>query len=222
MTEIHPYNDYSSIPKGTCLLIIGTAPPRRFSKPRQEDWKPPSAEDVDFYYGSKDNQLWESIFSGLYPKALPAGEKLSVDKRRLFLKSQGIWMHDICQEYTRKRKSDLDKDLVVCKSADLRRILEEHANINTLVFTGGLAETLSGKQMEAQALIPPYHFWAGGIRKQGIPRHRPLSIAVDKGKRKIQTFTVSSPSRRSTFSLDKKLEQYRTAICDQIYENEKS
>ena len=80
-------------------------------------------------------------------------------------------MHDICQEYIRKKKgSALDKDLDVRKFTNLRHILEKHTTIITLVFTGGSAEMLSGKQMEKHELIKEYHFWGGGRRKQPMPR----------------------------------------------------
>ena len=170
MNEIHPYNDYSSIPKGTRLLIIGTAPPPRFSKPRPENWKLPSG-DVDFYYGSKDNLLWNDIFSELYRESFPLGHNPSADKRRSFLKSQKLWMHDICEQYTRNGPGALDDDLVVLTHADLRRVLEEHETIDTLVFTGRKAEMCSGKQMEIQKLIGPTNLGPPAYR-QSVCRDR--------------------------------------------------
>ena len=213
MNEIHPYNDYSSIPKGTRLLIIGTAPPKRFSNPRPDNWRPPPG-DVDFYYGSKDNELWEVILPKLYPELLPAGKELTVDQRRAFVKKKGFWMHDICQEYTRGRNSALDKDLIVSTRADLRRILEEHPTINTLVFAGGLAEKLSGKQMEEQKLLEQYHFGAGGVSSKPMPRRRTLSIAVGQGERNIHTLTVPSPSpmSRRIYPFEEIIELYRAAL----------
>ena len=53
MTEIHPFKPY--IPEKTKKLIIGTIPPERFSK--NELFK----DDVNFYYGSRDNSFWELL-----------------------------------------------------------------------------------------------------------------------------------------------------------------
>jgi G:T/U-mismatch repair DNA glycosylase len=214
MNESHPYNDYSSIPKRTRLLIVGTAPPPRFSTRGPEDL---NSEDVDFYYGSKDNLLWSQIFPELYPGSFPISD---ADKRRLFLKSQNFWMHDICEKYTRNGSGTgaLDKDLVVLERADLRRILEEHKTINSIVFTGKKAEELSGKQMEFQKLIRPYKFWAEGISKATMPRPRLLSVAFNEDERKIQTFTVPSPSPNTlrAYDLSEIVDLYRTALCSRL------
>jgi hypothetical protein len=213
MNEIHPYNDYK-IPKYTRLLIIGTAPPSRFSRPRPENWRPLEG-DVDFYYGSKDNLLWSEIFPELYPDCFLVGETTSADKRRSFLRCQNFWMHDICEEYTRKGTGALDKDLDdVRRRTDLRRILEEHETIDSLIFTGRSAEKHSGKQMECQKLIRPYQFGADGISKKSMPRLRSLSIAVKEGERKIRTATVPSPSPSTlrVYSLKEIIHQYRTAL----------
>jgi G:T/U-mismatch repair DNA glycosylase len=219
MNEIHPYNNYLSIPESTRLLIIGTAPPQRFSKcfgSRPDSWKLPSEEDVDFYYGSKDNLLWSHILSELYREVFPRDKKSSADSRRSFLKSQKFWMHDICEQYTRVGSGAADDDLDILLYADLRRILEEHDTINKLVFTGGKAEVWSGKQMEIQKLIRPYEFGASGISTKSMPRQRSLSIATNHGERKIQTFTVPSPSPQTlrSYSLDDMIALYRTALCD--------
>jgi hypothetical protein len=41
---------------------------------------------------------------------------------------------------------------------------------------------------------------------------------VKQGERKIETFTVPSPSRGTLrrYSLDKIISQYRTALCNQL------
>jgi hypothetical protein len=61
MTEImehHPYNHREEVPQETRLLIIGTAPPPRFSNPAFRIMK---ELDFDFFYGSEDNYMWEFL-----------------------------------------------------------------------------------------------------------------------------------------------------------------
>ncbi len=59
--ETHPYNHHEAIPDGTCKLIVGTAPPPRFSHPRSTDKVCLRPCDLDFYYGSEDNFMWEFL-----------------------------------------------------------------------------------------------------------------------------------------------------------------
>ena len=184
MTEIHPYNDHTSIPKATRLLIIGTAPPKRFSKPRPAGWRP-SNGDIDFYYGSKDNQLWQILFSD----AFASGTKPSVDDLRTFLKSRRIWMHDIYQKYTREKEGALDKDLKISEATDLEQLFRDQPEVDTIVFTGRDAENKFGKEIE-RTLIKQYSFWQGGMRNKPLPRERNLTFLIREKPRKITTYTL--------------------------------
>jgi hypothetical protein len=56
--ETHPYNLRETIPDETRLLIVGTAPPPRFSNPACKGTRP---LDFDFFYGSEDNYMWEFL-----------------------------------------------------------------------------------------------------------------------------------------------------------------
>jgi len=53
MKETHPFEAF--IPSGATKLIIGTIPPERFSQ------KKLFCDDVNFYYGSRDNAFWELL-----------------------------------------------------------------------------------------------------------------------------------------------------------------
>jgi G:T/U-mismatch repair DNA glycosylase len=205
MAEIHPYNDYASIPKATRLLIVGTAPPKRFSKRRPGCLL--SNGDIDFYYGSKDNQLWQILF----PDAFASGTKPSVDDLRAFLKRRRIWMHDICQKYTRKKEGALDKDLKILEAADLAQLFRHQPEIDTIVFTGRDAENKFGNEMERE-LIKQYSFWQGGMRNKPLPRERNLTFLIRGKPRKITTYTLPSPSRRNTTALDKKKKMYEDFV----------
>jgi G:T/U-mismatch repair DNA glycosylase len=190
--ETHPYNTSEPIPKGTCLLIIGTAPPCRFAKPPP---KPFFDNDVDFFYGSAKNQLWSCILRKLYGKVflLPSRDE-SRNTCREFLISQQFWMIDVLQTYRRKQPgSAKDSDLDPVIYTDFKPIFEQHPTIKTLTFTGGKAEEWTGVKLEKERLIRH-----GDFRKSGnMPRPRLLTIDLDGVQREIEAFTLPSPSRAS-------------------------
>jgi G:T/U-mismatch repair DNA glycosylase len=186
--ETHPYNECFAIPTGTCLLVIGTAPPPRFSKPRRA-CLPILPGDVDFYYGSKDNYLWSEIFPELYgPNFL---RRSSLEDLRAamvqFLTEKKIWMRDILQEYERrdgKKHSASDRDIVHReKYTDFQYIFENCPTIDTVVFTGRCAEKWTGQQLSIQQFIYP----APGDE---IPRYKTMSV----DGRHIDFHTLPSPS----------------------------
>jgi hypothetical protein len=51
--EHHPYND-EPFPPEMRVLVVGTAPPPRFSQPRPPHSGPREGYDADFFYGSAD------------------------------------------------------------------------------------------------------------------------------------------------------------------------
>jgi hypothetical protein len=53
--ETHPYNLREAIPSRTKVLLLGTAPPPRFSSPSCGEMR---GLDFDFFYGSEDNYMW--------------------------------------------------------------------------------------------------------------------------------------------------------------------
>lgn len=106
-TEIHPYNSSQEIPEGTHSLIVGTAPPPRFSRPVCECIKSP---DFEFFYGSRTNFMWRhdgllpSIALELDRKELFPRESLVDEKSQVardFLERHNLWMIDVLQKYQR-------------------------------------------------------------------------------------------------------------------------
>lgn len=102
MRETHPYNLDKTIPipDGTRTLIIGTAPPPRFSNPACGGMIP---GDFNFFYGSTDSKMWEFLSDS---EANIIDKRLSSDQRRnaacIFLEKKKIWMRDVLQKYERK------------------------------------------------------------------------------------------------------------------------
>lgn len=202
--EIHPYNLKQSIPPGTCLLIVGTAPPPRFSLPRPEGWEPPLASDTDFFYGSGYNPLWWRIFPQIYGAAAlsltkdrDASEARASVMRR-FLADHGMWMRDVLQTFHREvPDSAKDSDLRPHTFTDFRDVFERCPTIDTVVFTGQKAEEWTYRAMREQGLIPE-----GLIKRrsgENIPRSRRISVSIPSGAREIDFHTLPSPSDGNFF-----------------------
>lgn len=145
--ETHPYNSLP-IPEGTKTLIVGTAPPPRFSLPRPPHEGPRKAYDADFYYGSDANWLWvylekaagEELFAepGTPEAVAEDTENLMQD----FLRRHQLWMRDVLQTYRRKPEkhssaSDQDIDLAHEGTTFLKFIptLKNNISIQKIVFT---------------------------------------------------------------------------------------
>jgi G:T/U-mismatch repair DNA glycosylase len=209
ISEVHPYNSANPIPKGTRVLIVGTAPPERFSRPPG-----PSGDrsgDVRFYYGSRDNELWSTILPKITRFQLKHGD---ADARRQemisFLKLNRIWMHDVYESYLRKRAgSSLDSNLQLVKAACIKRALCEHSTIEHVIFTGGRAERETCRQMVCQGIAG-----ARGVAGK-MPRSRTLDHHFEDGRRQIRLHVVPSPSamtRRSGMTDVEKLAIYRQVL----------
>jgi hypothetical protein len=189
MKETHPYNECWPIPVGTYLLVVGTAPPPRFSMPRRA-CLPILPKDVDFYYGSKENYLWSKILPELYNQEFlrPSSSEESRTVMVRYLTAQKFWMRDILQEYERrdgKKTSASDNDIVHReKYTEFQPIFEKYKTIDTVIFTGRCAERWTGQQLKLRQLIYP-------TPGDEIPRHN--KIVLDG--RSIDFHTLPSPSR---------------------------
>ena len=131
--ETHPFHDEHPIREGTRTLVVGTAPPPRFSNPNCA-LKGVDPLDFPFFYGSGKNGFWEiinriaaSMDTPLPSDSAPASEYLP--KACDFLRVHKIWMKDVLQTYQRSEEcSSLDKHISDPKDEDLtdfRRVLED-------------------------------------------------------------------------------------------------
>lgn len=138
MRETHPYNldKRIQIPEGTRTLIIGTAPPPRFSNPACGGMEP---KDFDFFYGSWNNNMWQFLCdseprsNGSIESTIILDTELSSGQRRnaacIFLKNNNIWMRDVLQEYERKPGKEC------CSAADRDIDIISPPNKNATKFT---------------------------------------------------------------------------------------
>jgi G:T/U-mismatch repair DNA glycosylase len=137
--ETHPFNQ-QVIPTDTRILIVGTAPPPRFSNP---NCKEVGKDDLDFpfFYGSGKNNFWK------YMNAIGAalGTPLPPDtaatdtyeaEARSFLKKHKLWMKDVLQTYQRTDEcSSRDNHIQPQSFTDFLRVLDQHRSIDRIAFT---------------------------------------------------------------------------------------
>lgn len=126
--EEHPWVVFPEFKKGN-KLILGSFPPKRFLIEPKKLLK----NDVNFYYGSTDNNFWE-IFC--ISKKLDFNWRLNNAKLINYLLENNWIVSDIVFKTTRKVENASDKDLVVSEwnIKIIKEILEKN-NIKTIYFT---------------------------------------------------------------------------------------
>jgi hypothetical protein len=195
----HPYNGCDVVPNETKLLIIGTCPPPRFERPSDAGHQ--LSGDCDFYYGSKDNQLWSKIFATIFTDERPK----SPEERREFLRRKSIWMHDILETYTRRVNSPYDTDLCPQDLFDLKNVFLSHSNIDTLLLTGRHAEKWTRQKMINQNIIKQT-CWP---LKTELSQLYKLKIDLDEHARDLIVCTCPSPVRRNNGRYKRRMEFYQ-------------
>jgi len=145
--EQHPYNKIE-IPADTRLLIVGTAPPPRFSLPRPPFGQLKKGKDADFFYGSVSNYLWQYLkLAAGEPDFAKPGTKEACDENtedmmRDYLIKHHMWMRDVLQTYSRKEGEGdsaedrhIDIDNARTTFLDFRAVLDLGKKIDRVVFT---------------------------------------------------------------------------------------
>lgn len=145
--EYHPYNSIP-LPPDTRTLIVGTAPPPRFSLPRPPHKGPKPSWDADFFYGSGSNMMWVYLENaeGRRIFAKPGSPEASIEDTIKLMKElltrHKLWMRDVLQTYRRKLgredsslDSDIDIEAVDTTFMDFEDVLAVGPHINRIVFT---------------------------------------------------------------------------------------
>ncbi len=108
----HPYKPF--IPKDAKVLLLGSAPPYRFCTGNANDLK---NKDMDYYYGSNSNLLWEILFTAFEPdkidkisslRSLEEDRKIKtayqIDFHELFSPEINSEWQDILPKFSRKNQ----------------------------------------------------------------------------------------------------------------------
>lgn len=128
--SIHPYKPY--IPDGATKLIIGTMPPFRFCNP---DKQPLYKDDVDFYYGSRDNGFWKLISESAGSVLQYANTQEAIAERKNLLARLHMGVTDIIASCVHEDCKSDDASLKEITQKDLCSLLLEHPEIDTLIYT---------------------------------------------------------------------------------------
>ncbi|MEO6831615.1 MAG: hypothetical protein ABI378_04890 [Chitinophagaceae bacterium] len=130
--ETHPYQPF--IPKNATKLIIGSIPPQRFCVLKNGE-KVLETKDVDFYYGSKDNSFWRLVGAVFNISLEEANTNTAVEQRKQVLAENGMGITDIVASCQRKEDNSSDENLDIIERKDLRKLLSDNPQIDTLIYT---------------------------------------------------------------------------------------
>jgi G:T/U-mismatch repair DNA glycosylase len=225
MIEQHPYNNPEDVPADTRVLIVGTAPPPRFSK--NSPCPGMRGLDFDFYYGSEDNYMWQflgEIAEDInYPKKPlftdDEDAEVCTKTARAFLEASRVWMYDTLNAYQRKtgrEHSAHDADIAHKELTDFTPVFQKLSGLNEIAFTSEQASVWTFESLSKNNLISPDQYkvfqksfseWKN-IRITDLDRTekikrkflRPfLTTAVNK--RECKFYLLPSPTGRSRMGL---------------------
>lgn len=217
-TERHPYNS-EPLPANVRLLIVGTAPPPRFSNPQCEGVRAHKL-DFSFFYGSGHNSmwLWLNKIAADQGRALPNDEASAQEygeAARAYLRRNRLWMKDVLQTYRRKTGrecSSADDDIITPlpgECVNFAEVLVQHPSIEALAFTSHRAFEWSLMAMEQSARLSAYR---KPRRNDRAHRTEPFD-RMKIGGREIKFFLLPSPSGRAV-SCCEAIDIYRTVLFE--------
>jgi len=133
MRSIHPYDPY--IPENATKLIVGTMPPYRFCVPHN-DLEKLYDNDVNFYYGSRDNCFWKLISEAIgSPEPVCENSEAAIQQRKDLLERLNVGVTDIVQYCIHENQKSDDESLKDIMSKPLDDLLLKYPNIDTLLYT---------------------------------------------------------------------------------------
>ena len=189
----HPYPPF--IPEIAKKLIIGTIPPPRFCKEESKLFD----EDVNFYYGSRDNYFWLLLGEVFNISFKYTNNEVAIDQRKELLKSLNIGITDIIDTCYHENCQATDDKLKDIKHKDLKKLLIDFPKIDTFIYTSEFVK----KQMNNY--LKTYH----SINPQN---QKEQSVKID-GK-EYRVIILYSPSPQALINMgengvEKRKEQYR-------------
>ena len=177
----HPYPPYIS---DQCTkLIVGTLPPPRFTTGELR------RGDVNFCYGSRDGQLWPILDRLFDLNLIYENSTKAIEQRKSFLDQRGIGICDIVERAYREKVDATDMGMQEVVLRDLVEILENHASIETLLFTGGNSK--NGPEYFFRRLLRTHRLTLE-VENSDVPRTHRFDLPVSK--RTIQTVSLTAPS----------------------------
>ncbi len=204
--HIHPYPPY--ILPNSKRLIVGTLPPPRFTTGELKK------EDVDFCYGSSNGMLWK-IWDELFDLKLRyENTAYAIQQRKAFLKKHQIGVCDIVAAAFRQKIDASDLGMEQVELRNILGILEDHPQVNTLIFTGGNSKN------------GPEYFFRKAVKEKGltlevVDSNIPRKHQFHWAGRTLTTISLTAPSgaaNRAIGSMDdyktKKAQNYAYTTFD--------
>ena len=115
------------INKDSKVLILGSFPSVK-------------TREIGFYYGHKQNRFYK-VISGIYSEVLP----ISINDKKSLLDKHNIALYDVIYECDIIGSSDSSIKNVV--PINIKEILDNYPNIQTIILNGGLASKLFDKYL---------------------------------------------------------------------------
>lgn len=193
--SIHPYDPY--IPNGVTKLIVGTIPPARFCVQGEKELYP---NDVDFYYGSKDNGFWDLIGEVAGVKLHHENSEKAIEERKALLDSLKIGITDIIESCIHKGGRSDDKSLEIISRKPLDDLLLQYPEIDTLIYTSRFVAS----QMNHVA-DKTYHSWSKENKQKG-------TILINGRLYNVNILYSPSPNALRKVSASNRLAQYKTVF----------
>ena len=182
--ERHPFKPF--LPIGARLLMLGTFPPS------EKRWS------MKFYYPNFINDMWR-IFGLLFfqdkDHFVDAAHKcFRLDQLIPFLEAQGIALFDTATRIRRTTGTASDKDLEIVEETDLRQMVRDLPQCESIVTAGQLATEIACRQFGVE---PPKVGEFVGFTFEGRP---------------LRLYRMPSSSRAYPMKLERKADFYRQVL----------
>ena len=203
--SIHPYAPY--IPEGATKLIIGTMPPFRFCP---SGGRTLHDNDVDFYYGSRDNHFWKLLSEVTGTPLEFVNTTEAVNQRKQLLKQLHIGITDIVGSCIHRNGKSDDASLFSIEPKPLDKLLLEHPNIEKLIYTS---------RTEVQKLINRF-FADKGPHTRAKDNTQKESVWINGRQYGVTRLYSPSPIALWSVSADTRLEQYRRVFSSSAHSDD--
>lgn len=203
--SIHPYAPY--IPEGATKLIIGTMPPFRFCT---SGGRTLHDNDVDFYYGSRDNHFWKLLSEVTGTPLEFVNTTEAVNQRKQLLKQLHIGISDIVGSCIHRNGKSDDASLFSIEPKPLDKLLLEHPNIEKLIYTS---------RTEVQKLINRF-FADKGPHTRAKDNTQKESVWINGRQYGVTRLYSPSPIALWSVSADTRLEQYRRVFSSSAHSDD--
>lgn len=193
--SIHPYCPY--IPEDAKKLIVGTIPPARFCTQGKKELY---ADDVDFYYGSRDNCFWNLMAEITQKEVQRENTKEAIEERKALLDSLKIGITDIIESCIHKEGKSDDKSLEIITRKPLNALLLQYPEIDTLIYTSRFVASQVNHIADKT-----YHSWSKENKLDG-------TIPINGKLYRVKILYSPSPNALRSVDVKKRLERYKAVF----------